>query len=306
MDRTHKKNQLPEIDFDNARFTGLGIESMALAELRTRATPERLAQSERVNFYIVLLITGGSSTHTVDFVHHPIGAGSLVFVRPGQVHQWHMHNGLDGHLVLFTPTALQPLDARPASKVTSLLELDLWPAAVAPPRALLQEITLELARLRQDFERFDQSAVDVALIRQVLVCLLLRLARWHAAQSDGTKTLQVNRASYRLFVRELEMGFGQRLGVQHYAKRLGYSESTLSRACIAAEGRSAKQVIDRRVALEAQRLLVHSEDSVAAIGHQLGFSEPTNFVKFFSRMIGVTPNAFRQKMDPRLTPVPTH
>lgn len=89
---------------------------------------------------------------------------------------------------------------------------------------------------------------------------------------------------------------GQRLSVKDCARRLGYSESTLSRACLAAEGRSAKEVIDRRVALEASRQLVHSQASVAEIGHPQGFSEATHFVKFFARMTGLPPQAFRTRM----------
>lgn len=81
------------------------------------------------------------------------------------------------------------------------------------------------------------------------------------------------------------------------AARLGYSESTLSRACLAAVGRSAKQVIDRRVALEAARQWVPSQLSVAEIGHGLGFTEATNFAKFFGRMNGLSSQAFRQTVE---------
>jgi AraC-like DNA-binding protein len=75
---------------------------------------------------------------------------------------------------------------------------------------------------------------------------------------------------------------------------LRVSTSTLTRACKDVLGHSAKEEVDRRVALEAQRLLVHSTSTSVAIGELLGFSEPTNFVKFFRRRVGTTPEAFRQ------------
>jgi AraC-like DNA-binding protein len=80
-----------------------------------------------------------------------------------------------------------------------------------------------------------------------------------------------------------------------YARRLGYAESTLSRACIRAEGVSAKRVIDQRIILEAKRMLVHSPLSVAEIGYALGFSEATNFNKFFRRLEQRTPQMFRER-----------
>jgi len=62
----------------------------------------------------------------------------------------------------------------------------------------------------------------------------------------------------------------------------------------AATGRSAKQLADDRVALQAKRLLAHSDLPVAAVSRALGFSEPTNFGKFFTRATGRTPGEFRR------------
>jgi len=84
-----------------------------------------------------------------------------------------------------------------------------------------------------------------------------------------------------------------RLNIKELARRIGYSESTLSQACQAAVGRTAKQVADLRTVLEAKRLLVHSRATVAHIGGRLGVSEPTNFVKLFRRLAAMTPLEFR-------------
>lgn len=100
---------------------------------------------------------------------------------------------------------------------------------------------------------------------------------------------------YRLFEAELEQHFRSHRSVADYAQRLGYSESTLNRACRAATGQSAKVLLDRRLAMEAARMLVHSPASVAEVGHALGFSEPTNFNRFFVRLVGATPLSFRSR-----------
>lgn len=82
--------------------------------------------------------------------------------------------------------------------------------------------------------------------------------------------------------------------MQHYANALGMSEKTLSRACLAAAGVPAKVVINQRLVLEARRLLAHTTLAVHAIGRELGFEEPSNFVKFFRKEAQMTPLAFRQ------------
>lgn len=42
-------------------------------------------------------------------------------------------------------------------------------------------------------------------------------------------------------------------------------------------------------------LLVYTDLSSAAIGHRLGFSEATNFTRFFTRDAGMSPGAFRRR-----------
>jgi AraC-like DNA-binding protein len=79
-----------------------------------------------------------------------------------------------------------------------------------------------------------------------------------------------------------------------YAQRLGYTVKTLTRACGAATGQPVRHVVDARVALEARRLPAHTDEPVATIARRLGFPEPADFGKFFTRHTGVTFGAFRQ------------
>ena len=68
---------------------------------------------------------------------------------------------------------------------------------------------------------------------------------------------------------------------------------TLTRACRAMTGQTAKQIVDERVVLEAKRRLAHSDAAVETLAYQLGFSEATNFGKFFARHTGQSPGSFR-------------
>ena len=87
--------------------------------------------------------------------------------------------------------------------------------------------------------------------------------------------------------------------VQDYARRLGYAERTVTRACLAYFGKTAKALIDARLVLEAKRLLAHGGGSVDAISLQLGFDDSSPMVRFFKRLQGVTPQAFRRTLgDP--------
>ena len=50
--------------------------------------------------------------------------------------------------------------------------------------------------------------------------------------------------------------------------------------------------------LESQRLLAQGDMSIKEISYQLGFSELTNFVKFFKKHTQITPITFRRRFHP--------
>lgn len=282
---------LKETRFENERLARLGIEVMSLAYLRKRTTRHALRTPERVDFYMLMLVTGGAGLHTIDSADWPVTAGTLVIVRPGQVQQWHVADEYAAELVLFDPVALEPVTGSQAV----VAGLEDFPARIRLPRAGADRMLSDLKALRGEIQRYDNSEITAALIRHMLIASILRLIRINRAHQQSTSSVSVSPRTYRLFLRKLETDFRKEHRVHYYARRLGYSASTLRRACAAAEGRSAKVVIDRRIALEAQRLLIHSSASLAEVAHYLGFSEATNFAKFFARVVGREAAAFRRE-----------
>lgn len=178
------------------------------------------------------------------------------------------------------------------SDLKALLE---WQTCSQLSADLSSEVTDSITRLSKDLTHFDESDLEVSLIRHELFVLILRIARWQRSLTNSRGVQSHHLETHRIFLRELESRFRTSHSLKFYAERLGYSQSTLSRACLAAEGRTAKRVIDRRIVLEGQRMLVHSTLSIAEISHFLGFSETTNFIKFFRCIADVTPVKFRQQ-----------
>jgi AraC family transcriptional activator of pobA len=82
-----------------------------------------------------------------------------------------------------------------------------------------------------------------------------------------------------------------------YAQALGISTRHLSRICHAASGVPAAAYIETARLTEARRLLVYSRDSVAEIGYQLGFDDPSYFSRAFRRHTGQTPSDYRASFE---------
>lgn len=277
--------------FANKRLDPIGVELMTLTELRARASGTQLFETERVEFFMVLVATGGHGRHLVDFERVGLRPGHVVFVRPGQVQQWQPADGFEADVLLVDPAVVQPTSPAARQATMALLRLEEWPVHFEMDGDALAAWRSLAAMLRRELDQPVLDELSAAMAHELLVCLMLsasRSATGHATAPTVQGTL------VRRLRRELEALVHSRPSVALLARRLRVSTSTLTRTCKDVLGHSAKEEVDRRVALEAQRLLVHSTSTSVAIGELLGFTEPTNFVKFFRRRVGTTPEAFRQ------------
>lgn len=100
---------------------------------------------------------------------------------------------------------------------------------------------------------------------------------------------------FKRFEQLVDQQFAQSHQVAEYARQLGYTEKSLTRATLSVMDMTAKSFITTRINLEAKRLLAHTDLPINAIAVKLGFEEATNFVKFFKREVRCTPTEFRRR-----------
>jgi AraC-like DNA-binding protein len=268
-----------------------------------RDVPEGLpARPHRLDHHVVLLVTAGHGGQTVDFVAHPCRPGTLVWARPGQVVRYGRQPGLDATLVAWRPDLLAALEVD-APAVTDPFGPTHWQLTGEDEDAIINEVS----QLVVDCDRYGGGRLPAELLRHQLAVLMLRIAALPARRPDGPPGDPQHRAdrsaargtaadtTFLRLRRAVERSYVETRRVEDYAARLGCSVRTLTRASLAATGRSAKQIIDDRAALEARRLLACTELQIAEIGQRLGFPEATNFGRFFHREVGCSPGAFRAR-----------
>lgn len=253
------------------------LEYRALIE---RMGAEHFRYAQRVSFGLMLLVRRGRGQHTVDFESIRLAPGRMVLVRPGQVQQWHTSERLDASVVL-ARGSLPPMK-HPTSGECAYA--DLGPDS-------LKTATDLVAALDREQQRFEPTSRSVELMTALLEPLV-RLFRRDGAQ-PGCAAAPPAYLAYR---DRIESGLGRSRAVRDYVSPLGYSERTVNRACRLATGLSAKGVLDARLLLEAKRLLAHGDQSIVGVASELGFSEATNFNKFFFRGAGVLPSEFRRQV----------
>ena len=239
-----------------------------------------------IDHHVLMLATAGHGPVEVDFRVLACRPGTLLWIHPGQALRLGPA-GLDASFVTFE------------SRLARSPEPDgvrHWQLEGEDEDAVISDF----AQLAVDCERHPPGPLAAALLHHQLTVLQLRVALLTPAATGGAE-----RDTFARFRRLLEKGHPSSRRVEDYAADLGCSVRTLTRACLAVTGRTAKQVVDDRVALQARRLLACTPLPVAEVGRHLGFGEPTNFGRFFHREVGTSPGQFRAERANRSRgPVP--
>ncbi|MFE4580603.1 helix-turn-helix domain-containing protein [Streptomyces chartreusis] len=271
---------------------GVGMQVGRMGAGRTwHATDAPLERVHRIDFHVVMLFTEGPVRHMIDFAEYEANAGDLLWIRPGQVHRFSGTDDYRGTVLTMQPGFLP----RATVEATGLYRYDL-PPLLHPDEAQLPALRSALAQLQREYEDITTLPLSLhtAVLRHSLTAFLLRLA--HLAASSAEAARHQGDTTFTLFRDAVERGFATNHSVSAYADQLGYSRRTLVRAVRAATGETPKGFIDKRVILEAKRLLAHTDMPIGRVGAAVGFPDAANFSKFFHQHTEVTPAGFRAEL----------
>ncbi|MBT9394309.1 AraC family transcriptional regulator [Hymenobacter sp. NST-14] len=244
------------------------------------------------DFYLLLYVTAGQGSHTIDLVTYELGPGSVFFMTPGQVHHWQLSADAQGYVVLFEADFY--LFRYPGSRLFNypffdhrhapVLQLGATEAALRP---LLERMWAEQTRPAPQQDEVVRSYLHI--------CLELA-ARHYPATAPAPSPGEPRHAQQQLreFGNLLNQHFRRQRAVQHYADLLHLSPNHLNALCRRHLGKTASALVQERVLLEARRLLRHSAATVAQVADALGFEDASYFGRYFRKHTGQSPEAFRQ------------
>lgn len=229
----------------------------------------------------VLLIIDGRVTVTMDGSGMDLVGPSYVAIPAGAVHGFRFSPGARGHVL----TLGQDFAARAGDQGDPLRRLlthgghgALAPDVARRVDTLAEEQLLPLASAWLTEARLFH-ALSEALLRSLPV-----EAPDEAARDD-----------HRLsrFRHLIETHLREHRPIAFYARSLGMTERTLNRLCSKHLHCTPHEAINRRCAMEAQRLLRYTNANVTQVASELGFPDPSYFSRFYLRMTGRRPQAER-------------
>jgi AraC family transcriptional activator of pobA len=219
---------------------------------------------------------------------YPFSAPVLLIIPAGQVHGFRYDPASAGHVLTLTDAFLAACgrlagDAFAPGTVATL--------PLGREERLAEELDATFARLLQAFRGLGADR-NAALAGHVL--LLLSLLLQGTQDKAGLRPGAAQGQLVRRFREDIEQHYRAHAELEAHCRRLGVTQSTLTRACRAMTGLSPLELIHERLMAEARRLLIHGSRNVSGVAYELGF-DPAYFSRFFTRREGISPAAFQRR-----------
>ncbi|HEY4197828.1 MAG TPA: AraC family transcriptional regulator [Mucilaginibacter sp.] len=243
-------------------------------------------------FYHLVLFTKGGGTHSIDFKTFDVTPYQIYFMIPGQVHSWNFEGDVDGYVIHFSLSFFQ-------SFLLKNGYLDQFPffsgiiddAVIQIPDTLQPKVIDLFEQIITESEKPARMGID--MVRALLLQAFILLSRVNT--NDKEKQLpHYNYTLLKNFQKLIEKNFATLKLPKDYAELLYITPNHLNAICNDILGQSAGEVIRERILLEAKRLLINLNFTIAEIAYQLNFNDNSYFTRFFKKYAGSTPEEFRK------------
>ncbi len=243
--------------------------------------------------YYEIFVFKGSGVFVSDCERHPIQGYTVALISPGRVHTCELEPDTCGWLIAFPPELLQDNSCADDLSALPFFSFLVSKPLVRVPASHAGEFDAICSTILQEFQT-GREFRGTALVNLIQL-LLVRCARLFPTGESGESG-----APARITQKFLGLLGGPRPAsrlVQDYAASLGITSHRLIECVRSSTGRTPGDLIDERVMLEARRLLLHTDRTMAEIAYELDFKDPSHFGHFFKRHAGCTPGEARKRFQ---------
>jgi len=271
----------------------LEFEILDLSEI-LKLKKSMMTVPHRAQFYHILWIEKGRGTHFIDFNPIELEDNCIIFVPSNSVGLFDKKGIYEGKTIIFTDNFFCKNKQDMQFLHSSILYSDLYEITKLKVLPKVSQMEVFLNAMQTEYNRTEDAA-QCHILHNMLHVFLLQAEREMKSQGFEELKPSQNLDLLLTFKDKLEQDFHKEKSVKRYALKLNVSEKQLHKVTTSLLDKTPKLIIDERILLEAKRLLVHSSKSIKEIAYQLGFEEPTNFIKYFRKHTSNTPAEFREQ-----------
>jgi len=253
------------------------------------------------SFYQVIWFKQGTGTHFVDFREYEVHKNVIFFITKDQVHYFDDNTRYEGVLIHFNDAFL----IQNKKDADLFQKSDLFNNPYQQPFCCIEEDMTSILdgyilQIKRELEYNDAFGKE-ALLRNYLESFLIQMQR-ERNESDRNQNgiplaLDEKRVQLIKFIKLMDENYNKGFTVAEYARLLFVSSRTLSDLTRRLLNKAPSQMIQERIILEAQRLLLYTNLNVNQVGYRLGFDDPSYFVKYFRKHTKISPTEFRKSVS---------
>jgi AraC family transcriptional regulator, transcriptional activator of pobA len=243
----------------------------------------------RHDFYFILVARKGSGMHAIDFIEHKVKTNAIFMLRPGQVHKLQLKAGSEGYLLEFSKDFqfLSKTGNELLRKATNRNYCQLDKMGTGALCAILQTMLEEFRARQEGFENVIKANLEVFFIQYLRY-------RQQDQGTDNNKANHYQQEKLQEFLDLLEVNINSEKHASAYADMVSLSPFQLNSITKNLLGKTVAELIEDQILLEAKRYLLATSNQVNQIAFQLGYEDVSYFIRFFKKLTGHTPEAFRK------------
>jgi AraC family transcriptional activator of pobA len=259
---------------------------------RSRPSNWNIRAHSHGNLHHVLFIASGGGEMRAEDDAQPFAAPCLLVIPATVVHGFTFATDTSGSVLTLSEPYLREIIRREPDFASLFEHADRLALGAS-----------SAAFLRQGLERLSREIVwtapgHLAAVEAGLVAILVEALRAsHQADRRGLRPVGRHGELVARFRELVEVHFRHGAPLQLYLDALSVTESRLRQACAKAAGRSPRQLISERAILEAKRVLLYSNMTIAEVGRHIGIDDPAYFSRFFSKFEKESPRRFRARHE---------
>ena len=180
------------------------------------------------------------------------------------------------------------------SPLSAQLRATIARTLVAPAQRIepsVAEVGAVFAALARESRNPGPGASGMTALYLELIVMHL----WRACATESeSDALIVTAPTAQRFRQLVEMHYRDNFSVDDFCRILNVTRSHLHSVCLRTHGRSPQRLVHDRLGAEARLRLTQNALPIEQIAYSLGFRDPAYFNRFFRRIAGVSPGAYRK------------
>lgn len=249
-------------------------------------------------FIEFVYIASGKGWHSIKGTRYNVHKGCFLFVNFGQEHEMEATEDTVYYNILFKPeffinsgSALVSDNAFEIMMISCFEEF----RELAGEKSIIQfrgEDILKADMLAETLYReYDSKIPGWETIIKCSAMILLTMALREMTQHFGNKTKSRITSEVLDYI---EKHYNEKLSLSELAKKSLYQPSYFSMMFRECYGMTITDYIQKKRIENACRLLRETDLSVDEIGRRIGYNDDVRFYRYFKKLCGSTPNAYRK------------